>query len=160
MVNEKKPAASQTDIAESDWVTEVLQFWFEELSSTDWFAKSDGIDAKIRARFLALHEQLSGTDAGGISSPREMLAAIVVLDQFSRNLFRGSPQAFAADPIARRLARLAIGQGFDKIMKNENEKLTIQIEELSSDLKLVRNNIRKSGKDVGINSNLDNLAMP
>lgn len=119
MVNEKKPAASQTDIAKSDWVTEVLQFWFEELSSTDWFAKSDGIDAKIRARFLALHEQLSGTDAGGISSPREMLAAIVVLDQFSRNLFRGSPQAFAADPIARRLARLAIGQGFDKIMKNE-----------------------------------------
>lgn len=119
MVNEKKPAASQTDIAESDWVTEVLQFWFEELSSTDWFAKSDGIDAKIRVRFLALHEQLSVTDAAGISSPREILAAVVVLDQFSRNLFRGSPQAFAADPIARRLARLAIEQGFDKFMKPE-----------------------------------------
>lgn len=118
-MNEKNLSTAQIDHAEHDWVKAVLQFWFEELSATDWFAKSDDIDVQIRERFLALHEQLSGNDAAGIFSPREILAAIVVLDQFSRNLFRGSPQAFAADPAARRLARLAIEQGFDKTMTNE-----------------------------------------
>jgi len=105
--------------AEPEWVKSVLRFWFEELSAADWFAKSDHIDAQIRERFLGLHEQLSGNDAAGIFSPREILAAVVVLDQFSRNLFRGSPHAFAADPAARRLARHAIEQGFDKAMKKE-----------------------------------------
>lgn len=118
-MNEKKQSNVQLDHAEPDWVKAVLQFWFKELSSVDWFAKSDDIDARIRKRFLTLHEQLSGSDAAGISSAREILAAVVVLDQFSRNLFRGSPQAFAADPIARRLANFAIEQGFDKSMKPE-----------------------------------------
>jgi uncharacterized protein (DUF924 family) len=45
-----------------------------------------------------------------------MLALVIVLDQFSRNLFRGQPGAFAADPLARRVARTAIGQGFDAAM--------------------------------------------
>lgn len=118
-MNEKNLSTAQIDHAEHDWVKAVLQFWFEELSATDWFAKSDDIDVQIRERFLGLHKQISGNDAAGIFSPREILAAIVVLDQFSRNLFRGSPQAFAADPAARRLARLAIEQGFDKTMTNE-----------------------------------------
>ena len=118
-MNEKNLSTPQIDHAEHDWVKAVLQFWFEELSATDWFAKSDDIDVQIRERFLGLHKQISGNDAAGIFSPREILAAIVVLDQFSRNLFRGSPQAFAADPAARRLARLAIEQGFDKTMTNE-----------------------------------------
>lgn len=118
-MNEKNLSVEQVDHAEPDWVKAVLQFWFEELSATDWFAKSDGIDAKIRTRFLAVHKQLSGSDAAGISSSREILAAVVVLDQFSRNLYRGSPQAFSADPIARRLAKLAIEQGVDKFMKAE-----------------------------------------
>jgi len=101
---------------ESDWVNAVIQFWFEELSDADWFAKSDDIDAKIRERFLTLHEQLLRNDADGISTAREILAAIIVLDQFSRNLFRGNPHAFAADHLARRLANLAIEQKFDLSM--------------------------------------------
>ena len=48
-----------------------------------------------------------------------MLAAVIVLDQFSRNLFRGTPRAFAADFIARRLAKTAIEQGFDAAMKKQ-----------------------------------------
>ena len=115
-MSEQKLSTMQVNHAEPEWVKSVLQFWFEELSAADWFAKNDNIDAKIRDRFLDLHKQLSESDAAGISSPREILAAIIVLDQFSRNLFRGSPQAFAADPVARRLAHLAIDQGFDKVM--------------------------------------------
>lgn len=118
-MNEKTLSPGQANIADPDWVKAVLQFWFEELSAADWFAKSDDIDAKIRGRFLTVHEQLSATAAAGISGPREILAAVIVLDQFSRNLFRGSPHAFSADPMARRLANLAIEQGFDKFMKTE-----------------------------------------
>lgn len=118
-MNEKALSVTQMNHAEPEWVKSVLDFWFEELSTADWFAKSDKLDAKIRERFRALHEKLSGNDAAGILSPREILAAVVVLDQFSRNLFRGSPQAFAADPTAVRLAKLAIEQGFDKLMKSE-----------------------------------------
>ena len=118
-MDEKKRSLDLSDAAEPLWVAQVLHFWFEELSPAGWFAKSDDIDAQIRERFLVLHEQLSVTDVAGFFSTREILAAVVVLDQFSRNLFRGSPQAFAADPIARQLAALALEQGFDKFMKNE-----------------------------------------
>ena len=115
-MNEESRPAFQKNHAEPKWVSDVLHFWFEELSADQWFAKSDPLDAKIRARFLSLHECLSENDAVGVSMPREILAAVLVLDQFSRNLFRGSPLAFAADPVARRLANLAIEQGFDLSM--------------------------------------------
>lgn len=115
-MNEESRAALQKNHAEPKWVSEVLHFWFEELSADQWFAKNDPLDAKIRERFLSLHECLSENDADGVTMPREILAAVLVLDQFSRNLFRGSPLAFAADPVARRLANLAIEQGFDLSM--------------------------------------------
>ena len=103
------------------WVGEVLGFWFGELSESDWWAKSESIDARIRARFLRLHERLASTDASGINRPRPLLAEIIVLDQFSRHLFRGSPRAFAADPIARRVARQAVAQGFDTTLRSEEQ---------------------------------------
>jgi uncharacterized protein (DUF924 family) len=113
---------STTDKPEPAWVGEVLHFWFDELAPADWFAKNDDIDARIRDRFLTLHERLAADDGLGVSAPRTTLAAVIVLDQFSRNSFRGSPRAFAADPNARRLARTAIEQGFDRVM-NKEERL-------------------------------------
>lgn len=115
-MNEESRPASQKKLVEPKWVSDVLHFWFEELSADQWFAKSDPLDAKIHARFLSLHECLLENDALGVSMPREILAAVLVLDQFSRNLFRGIPSAFASDPVARRLANLAIEQGFDLSM--------------------------------------------
>jgi len=98
------------------WVTEVLHFWFNQLGKAHWFAKSEHIDAQIGERFLSLHERLAGDDGINGTTPRPLLAAVIVLDQFSRNLFRDTPRAYAADPIARRLARSAIAQGFDDAM--------------------------------------------
>jgi len=98
--------------AEPAWVAEVLRFWFEELSHDQWFTRSDGLDAKIRERFLKLHERLLG-DASGIAGPRQLLAAVIVLDQFSRNMYRGNARAFAGDEVARRLSRTAIAGGLD-----------------------------------------------
>jgi uncharacterized protein (DUF924 family) len=99
------------------WVREVLDFWFAELGESGWFAKDAGVDARIRERFLPLHGQLR-TDAGsGIAGARPLLAAVIVLDQFSRNLFRGSARAFASDAVARNLARQAIADGLDSEME-------------------------------------------
>ena len=101
---------------ESSWADDVIHFWLNELSEADWFTKSDALDALIRNRFLALHERLVTNDGPGDTAPRVLLAAVIVLDQFSRNMFRGSPRAYAADAIARRLSRSAIEQGLDAAM--------------------------------------------
>jgi len=109
------PHSSRVTV-QPDWASEVLHFWFEELGQADWFAKSERIDARISERFLLLHERLAVHDGIDGTMPRQLLAAVIVLDQFSRNLFRDTPRAYAADPIARRLARSAIAQGFDEAM--------------------------------------------
>ncbi len=95
------------------WVQEVLNFWFCELDGADWFSQDDEVDEQIRERFVSLHEQLAGSEAGEFSGARPLLAAVIVLDQFSRNLFRDSPRAFAADPLARKLARRAVDKQLD-----------------------------------------------
>jgi uncharacterized protein (DUF924 family) len=102
---------------EPAWVDDVLRFWFSELTYEQCFEKNDAVDRQIGERFGAIHERLAA-DAGSIDSaaPRELLAAIVVFDQFPRNLFRGTARAFATDPIARRLARAAVDNRIDTTM--------------------------------------------
>jgi uncharacterized protein (DUF924 family) len=113
---------ANTECVEPPWVGDVMQFWFEELGEAHWFAKSDQTDAQIRDRFLRLHEQLVEHDGYQACAPRSTLAAVIVLDQFSRNLFRADARSFAADPIARRLSRAAIAQGFETKLKDRQEK--------------------------------------
>jgi len=104
---------------EPAWVNDVFRFWFEEVTKDHWFSRSDEIDAQVRQRFLTLHERLVEHDGPGVTAPRPLLAAVIVLDQFSRNMFRGTPRAFAADFIARRLAKAAIEHGFDAAMSKQ-----------------------------------------
>jgi uncharacterized protein (DUF924 family) len=110
-----------TPADEPAWVGEVLDFWFGELAPADWFAKSDALDARIRERFAALHAHLLATQAREVEllGGRAAQAAVIVLDQFSRNLHRGSAQAFAGDGLARQLAREAIACGEDSRLPPE-----------------------------------------
>lgn len=110
---------STTGMVEQAWVTEVLHFWFDEVGEAHWFAGSEDIDAQIRRRFLSLHQRLVADDGSVAILQRPLQAAVIVLDQFSRNLYRGTPRAFAADPGARRLSRTAIKKGFDVAMSAE-----------------------------------------
>ena len=103
--------------AEPDWAGEILHFWFDELGETRWFARSDETDAQIRERFLGLHERLVADEGIDCAGHRALLAAVFVIDQFSRNLFRDTPRAYAADPVARRLARATIARGYDAAMR-------------------------------------------
>lgn len=90
---------------------DILTFWFSAESEPYWFAKSDAFDANIRAQFLAVWQQAA---AGELypwrATLKGRLAEIIVLDQFSRNLHRGSPLAFAQDGMALVLAQEAMQQ--------------------------------------------------
>lgn len=105
--------------AETSWHEIVLDFWFNATGPAGWFAKSAALDASIRARFLATHERLMADTDIDSTDARQVLAAVIVLDQFSRNMFRGTPQAYSADARARRLARLAVERRLDASLTRE-----------------------------------------
>jgi uncharacterized protein (DUF924 family) len=97
------------------WIDDVLSFWFGEVPSEQWFKKDDAFDTKVRDRFERLHAIVSSQPSEALSADaRSALAAIIVLDQMSRNMFRGSPRAFAQDPKALAIATAMIERGFDR----------------------------------------------
>ena len=82
-------------------VDEIIRFWFEELRPKDWFRKDEAVDGTIACRFGATYQELrSGVPASWLDRPEGFLAAILVLDQFPRNMFRGKARAFATDQAA------------------------------------------------------------
>jgi uncharacterized protein (DUF924 family) len=92
----------------------VLQFWFDETAPRLWFAKSEDFDRAIAARFGALHAAAERCElAAWRATPAGRLAEVIVLDQFSRNLYRDQPRAFASDPLALALAQEAVAAGAD-----------------------------------------------
>jgi uncharacterized protein (DUF924 family) len=95
----------------------VLRFWLHEVPPDRRFVRDEAIDAECARRFKHLRDELAATGAAGWwDDPRAALAAVIVLDQFSRNIYRGSAEAFAADPIAHALADKAIREGWDRQM--------------------------------------------
>ena len=94
---------------------EVLDFWFEEIEPAAWWQKDEAFDTLLRERFLALHTQAAAAELFSWREQAEgRLAEIIVLDQFSRNMFRDSPRAFACDPMALALSQEAIACGVDQ----------------------------------------------
>jgi uncharacterized protein (DUF924 family) len=92
---------------------DVVNFWIEA-GPKRWFKKDAGFDAQIRARFETLHHAAARRELDAwAASAQGALALLLLLDQFPRNMFRGSPHAFASDPLARHFARLAVDAGFD-----------------------------------------------
>jgi uncharacterized protein (DUF924 family) len=97
------------------WAVDMLRFWFEETSREAWFEEDEAFDRVLAERFGALRDEIAATLAPeAVASPAEAVAAVIVLDQLPRNLFRGSPEAFATDAKALALARHAIARGFDR----------------------------------------------
>jgi uncharacterized protein (DUF924 family) len=96
----------------------ILDFWFKELSPADWWKKNPALDHRIRERFANVHLAAAAGEtymwrktAGG------RLAEVIVLDQFSRNMFRDSPRAFAQDSQALVLAQEAVLGGHDQALE-------------------------------------------
>jgi uncharacterized protein (DUF924 family) len=98
----------------------ILDFWFRQTDPAQWWQKSAAFDALIRDRFGALHEAATRCELFAWRvSPRGRLAEVIVLDQFSRNIHRDTPRAFAADPLALSLAQTAIAAGIDDVLPVE-----------------------------------------
>jgi len=91
----------------------VLAFW-RAAGPDKWFSKDAAFDAEIRARFLSTYEAAADGRLAWDATPEGALALVIVLDQFPRNMFRDSARAFAADPLARKVAARAIDRGFDQ----------------------------------------------
>jgi uncharacterized protein (DUF924 family) len=92
----------------------VLQFWFQELQPAQWWRVDPQLDRAIAERFGELHARALRAELfEWRASPWGRLAEIIVLDQFSRNMFRGDARAFAADPLALGLAQEAVAAKAD-----------------------------------------------
>lgn len=98
----------------------ILEFWFEELKEADWFSKSDELDEMIRHRFRECHTMARhGELFEWRVTPIGRLAEILLLDQFSRNMYRGTADAYACDQMALILAQ-------EMILLEEDKKLSPQ----------------------------------
>ena len=96
----------------------VLTFWFGPDAEPYWFRRNPGFDDAIREGFLGTYRAArDGQLLTWEALPRGVLALVIVLDQFPRNLFRGTPEAFATDAMALRIASDAVDRGFDAALE-------------------------------------------
>ncbi|MGY4396054.1 uncharacterized protein (DUF924 family) [Sphingomonas sp. UYAg733] len=92
----------------------VLHFWFDEVPPDKWYARDEALDRTITERFGAVRDLVLATMAAGWrDDPDTVLAAVILLDQFSRNIHRGTAAAFAADPLALKLTERALILAWD-----------------------------------------------
>ena len=100
--------------------SDVLKFWFEDHGPADWFTGKPEFDAEIAAAFAETHAAVAhGEGWDWRSTPDGRLAEIIVLDQFSRQLYRNDPRAFATDGVALALAQEAVGGGHHSFVAPE-----------------------------------------
>lgn len=98
-----------------NWPDEILSFWFQELDPNDWWTKSDAVDTLCKTRFFELwEEQKSKTADDFLTSPEAALAAVILFDQFPRNMFRESADAFSTDHLAQQIAEKAVDLEYDQ----------------------------------------------
>lgn len=94
---------------------DIITFWFDELEPAQWWTVDAALDRMVAERFGTLHAQaVQGELAHWRATARGRLAEILLLDQFSRNIWRNTPRAFASDTVALVLAQEAIGCGADR----------------------------------------------
>lgn len=101
------------DAVTADWAAALLDFWFNRVGEKGWWGHDPALDLACR-EFADLWAEKRGEAAESfLARADEALAAILLFDQLPRNMFRGTAQAFATDPLARDIARGAIAQGYD-----------------------------------------------
>jgi uncharacterized protein (DUF924 family) len=98
---------------ETPSVSEIVEFW-RQAGPKRWFEKDAAFDEEIRSRFLHAHERaVAGALDGWLASAEGALALLLLLDQFPRNMFRGSARAFESDEKARSVAAASLLKGYD-----------------------------------------------
>lgn len=98
----------------------VIQFWFDEVTPAQWWKVDVDFDRLILERFSGIHAQANRCELfAWRSDPQGRLAEILILDQFSRNMYRNTPQAFSSDAVALTLTQEAVAAGADNALNAE-----------------------------------------
>ena len=119
---------------------EILDFWFSELSDEDWFAKSDALDSQIQQRFSDAHRRAClGEFFLWRDAAHGRLAEIIILDQFSRNIYRDKVGAFASDAQALALAQEAVALGIADQLSSDAERMFLYMPYMHSESLLIQN---------------------
>jgi uncharacterized protein (DUF924 family) len=110
-------------MSENPAVQCVLEFWFSELTPEQWFRDGQALDDTVRVRFGALLDQARrGELEDWAKTPSGRLALVILLDQFSRHVFRGTPDVFAADARAQTLTLDGIARGMDEQLESPAQR--------------------------------------
>lgn len=134
---------------------EVLDFWFDEIDPKMWWVSDPSFDDVIRERFSQLHDRaVRGELFGWRSDPKGRLAEVIVLDQFSRNLHRGTPHAFAHDGMALVLAQEAIAVGAD-LPLSAIERSFLYLPFMHSESKIIHEWAEKLYRQNGLQGNYE-----
>ncbi len=103
--------------AAGDWRSDVLTFWFG-LDTEQWWRGPPELDEEIRRRFRSLWEEKRGLPANSfLDDPLTALAAVILFDQFPRNMFRGHADQYSTDTLALAIARGAVDRGLDETLR-------------------------------------------
>lgn len=133
----------------------ILDFWFNESTPKQWFARSDDFDHRIATRFSAIYAAAaSGELQAWRSTADGRLAEIIVLDQFSRNLFRNAPRAFACDGMALVLAQSAVECGADQDLP-VTRRAFLYMPYMHSESALIHTHAVRLFSQPGLEGNLD-----
>jgi uncharacterized protein (DUF924 family) len=134
---------------------EVIKFWFVELKPEDWFKKDPQLDSLIKKRFQNTHEKAT---RGELFEWRDSffgkLAEIIILDQFSRNIYREKPESFAFDPMALILAQEAVRSNVDQELSLE-KKPFLYLPFMHSESKIIHEEALKLFSQKGLEMGLD-----
>lgn len=134
---------------------DILDFWFSPKTQPNWFAKSDQFDQSLKEKFGNILEQASRAELWSWRKNADgRLAEILVLDQFSRNIFRDTPRAFAQDSLALALAQEAISQDLDKQLSPEQRSF-LYMPFMHSESKLIHEFALKLFQRLGNPENLE-----
>lgn len=133
----------------------VLTFWFEETQPKMWFAADQGFDSEVKERFSAILEQAARAELyAWRNTHKGRLAEVIVLDQFSRNVYRDTPLAFAQDPLALALAQEAIAAGAHNAM-SPIERSFLYLPFMHSESKVIHVWAEKLYRANGLKENYD-----
>jgi len=139
----------------ADSSDEILAFWFEETPAARRWKKDPAFDALIRARFATVHARATRCELfAWRDSARGRLAEIILLDQFSRNMFRDSAQAFAHDALALALAQEAVALGADQQLDAEQRSF-LYMPYMHSESLLIHQQAVELFRANGFSNNLD-----
>lgn len=134
---------------------DILDFWFSPETQPNWFAKSDQFDQSLKEKFGDILEQASKAELWSWRKNADgRLAEILILDQFSRNIFRDTPRAFTQDSLALALAQEAISQDLDKQLSPEQRSF-LYMPFMHSESKLIHEFALKLFQHLGNPENLE-----